>query len=144
MMSKGSLILVCRSDQLEHFSWFARRLHDQLLAEGQTDITIIQVTSSAQLQDALLACPAPHDVADIHIFGEFKVSNFFKLKKAMDEINFNFEDIKNLYFFQSGRWDIETNSGILIKLPKEKIKDSLQIFIDIIWIARRSLSISSG
>ena len=50
----------------------------------------------------------------------------------MDEINFNFEDIKNLYFFQSGRWDIETNSGILIKLPKEKIKDSLQIFIDII------------
>jgi hypothetical protein len=72
MMSKGSLILVCRSDQLEHFSWFARRLHDQLLAEGQTDITIIQVTSSAQLQDALLACPAPHDVADIHIFGEFK------------------------------------------------------------------------
>ena len=72
MTNKGALILVCRSDQLEHFSWFARRLHDQLSAEGQTNITIIEVTSSAQLHDALLVCPAAHDVADIHIFSEFE------------------------------------------------------------------------
>lgn len=72
MTNKGALILVCRSDQLEHFSWFGRRLHDQLSAEGQTNITIIEVTSSAQLHDALLVCPAAHDVADIHIFSEFE------------------------------------------------------------------------
>ena len=72
MMGKGSLILVCRSDRLDHFSWFARRLYDQLTAEGQANITIVEVTSSAQLQDALLVCPAPHDVADIHVFAEFK------------------------------------------------------------------------
>ena len=48
MTNKGALILVCRSGQLEHFSWFARRLHDQLSAQGQTNITIIEMTSSAQ------------------------------------------------------------------------------------------------
>jgi cell division septal protein FtsQ len=67
-----------------------------------------------------------------YIFGEFKVNNFFELKKAIDDTNFNYNDIKNFFFFQSGRWDIETNNGILVKLPKKKIKESLQIFIDII------------
>ena len=56
--------------------------------------------------------------------------NFFRLKKAIDETEFNYSEIKNLFFFKSGRWDIETKSGILIKLPKYEIKKSLELFID--------------
>ena len=51
------------------------------------------------------------------IFGKFENQNFFELKKAIDETDFSYDEIKNLFSFQSGRWDIETNAGILIKLP---------------------------
>tara|TARA_Y100000389_G_C17365610_1_gene466134 strand:- start:431 stop:1105 length:675 start_codon:yes stop_codon:yes gene_type:complete len=67
-----------------------------------------------------------------YIFGEFKVQNFFDLKKAIDKTNFSFDEVKNLFFFKSGRWDIETKNGILVKLPKEKTQHSLQIFLDIL------------
>ena len=63
------------------------------------------------------------------IFGDFKIKNFFELKEAMDETNFDYNDVKNLYFFKSGRWDIETKYGLLIKLPKQELKKSLKSFI---------------
>ncbi len=47
----------------------------------------------------------------------------------MDEINFNYKEVKNLFFFKSGRWDIETKNGILIRLPKEEIKKTLELFL---------------
>ena len=62
------------------------------------------------------------------IFGNFENKNFFELKKAIDQSNFDYSEIKNLFFFKSGRWDIETNSGLLIKLPKNNIKKSLDLF----------------
>ena len=61
------------------------------------------------------------------IFGDFRIENFFQLKKAITKSNFNFNKIKNLFFFKSGRWDIETESGLLIKLPKENIQQSLEL-----------------
>ena len=54
------------------------------------------------------------------------------MKKAIDETNFDYQEVKNLFFFKLGRWDIEMNNGILIRLPKDKIKDSLQIVTDIL------------
>ena len=63
------------------------------------------------------------------IFGDFKIDEFFKLKKAMDETNFDFKSVKNLFFFKSGRWDIETKNGLIIKLPKDELQKSFQIFI---------------
>ena len=68
------------------------------------------------------------------IFGDFKIKNFFELKDFMNEVNFEFKDVKNLFFFKSGRWDIETQYGLLIKLPKKEIKRSLQIFLDFIEV----------
>ena len=63
------------------------------------------------------------------IFGNFDNKNFFDLKRALKESNFFYKEIKNLYFFPSGRWDIETHNGILIKLPKSDIKKSLDLLI---------------
>ena len=43
-----------------------------------------------------------------YIFGDFKIQNFFELKNAIDEANFNYDEVKNLFFFKSERRDIET------------------------------------
>ena len=49
-----------------------------------------------------------------------------------DETNFDYKEIENLFFFKSGRWDIQTYSGILIKLPKKNLKDSLDLSFSIL------------
>ena len=71
------------------------------------------------------------------IFGNFDKENFFKLKKAIDETDFNYEEIKNLFFFPSGRWDIETNSGLLIKLPRDNFKESLELLVSFLDSRRK-------
>ncbi|MBD1135031.1 cell division protein FtsQ [Pelagibacterales bacterium SAG-MED47] len=66
------------------------------------------------------------------IYGDLKINEFFRLKKIIDKSNFKFYEIKNLFLFPSGRWDIETNSGILIKLPKLEIVKSLNLYKDLL------------
>ena len=66
------------------------------------------------------------------IFGEIDIDNFLYFKRLIDESNLDFEEIKNLYFFPSGRWDIETFSGILIRLPNERVKESLILSLDLL------------
>ena len=61
------------------------------------------------------------------IFGNFEINKFFKLKSIIDKSNLKYDEIEKLFFFKSGRWDIQTKSGILIKLPINKQKESLDI-----------------
>ena len=67
-----------------------------------------------------------------NIFGDFDLSKFFKLKKTIDQSNYDFNNIKNLFYFPSGRWDIEIYSGVLIKLPNNEFKESLNLSFDIL------------
>ena len=67
-----------------------------------------------------------------YIFGNFEKEEFFRLKKIIDNSNFDYNKIKNLFFFPSGRWDIEINSGQLIKLPKYNLKESFNLFLDLV------------
>ena len=64
------------------------------------------------------------------IFEDYINKNFFELKDIIDNTSSDDKEIKNLFFFKSGRWDIETNNGILIKLPKNNLKESLELLID--------------
>ena len=66
------------------------------------------------------------------IFGKFENKDFFELKKIIDEVDFNYKEIKNLFFFKSGRWDIETFTGITIKLPNSNVSQSLKLGIQIL------------
>ena len=59
------------------------------------------------------------------IFGNVDPNDFLKLKAYINNSEFNIEKIKNLYFFKSKRWDIETKDGLLIKLPLNQIEKSL-------------------
>tara|TARA_B100001559_G_C16302693_1_gene530383 strand:- start:124 stop:795 length:672 start_codon:yes stop_codon:yes gene_type:complete len=59
------------------------------------------------------------------IFGKPNIQEFLLFKKNIDKSNFSFEEVKNLYFFPSKRWDIELKNNIILKLPKENVKKSL-------------------
>ena len=59
------------------------------------------------------------------IFGKPSIEEFLYFKKKIDESKFSYEEIKNLYFFPSKRWDIELTNKIIIKLPKNNVGNSL-------------------
>ena len=61
------------------------------------------------------------------IFGKFNSNKFLELKIHLKRSGFNFEDLKSLIYFSSGRWDILTNDNVLIKLPNKKIYESLHL-----------------
>ena len=64
------------------------------------------------------------------IFGNPNSDDFLNLKKKIDESKFSYEQFENFYFFPSGRWDLELKNNILIKLPENKINDSLNYAFD--------------
>ena len=66
------------------------------------------------------------------VFGDFEIRDFLKLKNFIDESNFNYQQITELFYFQSGRWDIKIKSGILIKFSSENLKDSLNLLVKIL------------
>ena len=67
-----------------------------------------------------------------NIFGYYNKDSFFNLLKYIKKSNFELLQIKNLYFFKSGRWDIETNDNMIIKLPKKNLVASLNLALDLI------------
>ena len=62
-----------------------------------------------------------------YIFGQFNTQDFLIFKKKIEQSKFTFTKFKTLYFFPSKRWDILTNDDILIKLPKDKLSESLNL-----------------
>ena len=59
------------------------------------------------------------------IFGDPKINEFLEIKKIIDKSKFSFDEIKNLYFFPSKRWDLELQNNIFLKLPRYHIIDAL-------------------
>ncbi len=66
------------------------------------------------------------------IFGNFEIEKFLEFKNIILQTNFKYNNIKNFYYFPSGRWDIEMMSGVLVKLPITAIKESLNLSIDLL------------
>tara|TARA_B100000902_G_scaffold188183_1_gene180134 strand:- start:4 stop:678 length:675 start_codon:yes stop_codon:yes gene_type:complete len=65
------------------------------------------------------------------IFGNLDIEEFFELKNNIENSDFDFNEILNLYFYKSNRWDIETTKGYLVKLPIDDVKDSLNLFVQL-------------
>ena len=61
------------------------------------------------------------------IFGKPDINEFLHFKNIVDQSKFTYDKIRNLYFFSSKRWDLELNNNIIIKLPKNNTKESLQL-----------------
>ncbi|MDA7745495.1 FtsQ-type POTRA domain-containing protein [Candidatus Pelagibacter sp.] len=62
-----------------------------------------------------------------YIFGEFNSQHFLSFKQNIEKSIFSFSNLKILYFFPSGRWDILTDNDILIMLPQEHLVASLNL-----------------
>ena len=60
-----------------------------------------------------------------YIFGKPEIQEFLKFKKIVDQSKISFDEIKNLYFFPSKRWDIKLKNNILLKLPNNSTVASL-------------------
>ena len=65
------------------------------------------------------------------VFGKIDVKNFLKIKNIIDNSDFNFDEIRNFYYFKSKIWDLETNEGLVIKLPLKGIEPSLNILTNL-------------
>ena len=61
------------------------------------------------------------------VFGKINIEDFIEFTKIIAKSKFNFEEISELYFFPSGRWDIKNNKGILIKLPETNLLKALNL-----------------
>ncbi len=66
------------------------------------------------------------------IFGIVDVDQFLKLKDLIDKSSFNYDNIKNLHYFKSKRWDIETKDGLLFKLPRDNLSKSFELLMNIL------------
>ena len=62
-----------------------------------------------------------------YVFGKIKIKNFIEFTKIITKSNFSFKEISELYFFPSGRWDIKSRKGILIKLPETNLLKALNL-----------------
>ena len=59
------------------------------------------------------------------IFGKPEINKFIEFINLIEESKFSLNEIKNLYFFPSKRWDLELKNNIIIKLSKDYTKLSL-------------------
>ena len=66
------------------------------------------------------------------IFGKPKIQEFLDFKKIIDNSKFSYEEVKNFYFFPSKRWDLELKNNIVLKLPKNNLKNSLDYLFEFI------------
>ena len=64
------------------------------------------------------------------IFGKPDINEFLNFKKIIDQSKFSFNEIANLYFFPSKRWDLELRNNTIIKLPQNFTKDTLDLVLD--------------
>ena len=67
------------------------------------------------------------------IFGNPNIYKFLDFKKTIDRSKISYEEIKNLYFFSSQRWDLELKNNIIIKLSKNYTKESLNLALEFIY-----------
>ncbi len=67
-----------------------------------------------------------------YIFGKLNIEEFLAFKKILDDSKFSYNQIQNLFFFPSKRWDIELKENILIKLPNNVTDKELDLIYQLI------------
>jgi len=66
------------------------------------------------------------------LFGENAENNFITFLNLLKKNNFDTEKIKNFYYFQIGRWDIELKNDKIIKFPDKNIKKTITKSIELL------------
>tara|TARA_B100001175_G_scaffold229602_1_gene196217 strand:- start:173 stop:862 length:690 start_codon:yes stop_codon:yes gene_type:complete len=66
------------------------------------------------------------------VFGKFTAEKFINFKKNIYQSDLNYNNIKEIFFYPSGRVDIKNQDNVLIKFPIEKLNQSLKTAYQII------------
>ena len=66
------------------------------------------------------------------IFGKPKIDEFMKFTHIIEKSKLTLNQVKNLYFFQSKRWDLELKNNVILKLSKDHTKLSLNQAFEIL------------
>ena len=66
------------------------------------------------------------------IFGKPKIDEFVKFTNIIEQSKFSLNQVKNLYFFPSKRWDLELKNNVILKLSKDHTKLSLDQAFELI------------
>ena len=61
------------------------------------------------------------------IFGKFTPEKFINFKKIIYQSDLNYNKIKEIFFYPSGRIDIKNKDNVLIKFPLQNLEESLEI-----------------
>ncbi len=61
------------------------------------------------------------------VFGNFKTPELLRVFLSLENNDFILSEITDLYYFNSGRWDIKFKNDLLIKLPISKLDNSINI-----------------
>ena len=66
------------------------------------------------------------------IFGKPKIDEFIKFTYVIEQSKLSLNQVKNLYFFPSKRWDLELKNNVILKLSKDDTKLSLDQAFELI------------
>ena len=97
------------------------------LAKINNNGKIFLIGSNGKLSDVKFA-----DKEVPFIFGKPEIEEFIKFTNTIGKSKFSLNDIKNLYFFPSKRWDLELKNNIILKLSKDHTLLSLDQAFEIL------------
>ena len=66
------------------------------------------------------------------IFGKPKIDEFIKFTYVIEQSKLSLNQVKNLYFFPSKRWDLQLKNNVILKLSKDHTKLSLNQAFELI------------
>ena len=66
------------------------------------------------------------------LFGKGAEKNFINFFNQLENNNFSTKRVKNFYFFQIGRWDLQLLNKQIIKFPSNNIADAIQRSIELL------------
>ena len=66
------------------------------------------------------------------IFGKPRIDEFIKFTDIIEQSKLSLNQVKNLYFFPSKRWDLELKNNLILKLSKNHTKLSLDQAFEVI------------
>ena len=67
-----------------------------------------------------------------NVFGEGAENNFINFYHQLENKNFPKQRVKNFYYFQIGRWDLQLFNSQIIKFPSNKITEAIQQSVELL------------
>lgn len=67
-----------------------------------------------------------------NVFGEEAEKEFLIFLKVLENKNFPINLIKNFYFFQIGRWDVQFYDNKIIKFPSSKTVEAIELIVELL------------